>query len=402
MRKMRLGVIGAGSAGILSLTHFCTWLDNDWEIVSIHNPDKKILGIGESTNGGFVGLLEKGLHFSLGRTEDLQELDATIKYGSRFVNWRPHEWINPLLDGNTAIHFNNFFFKGFAYGRLQKLWPKKFRILEGDVTSVVNHPNKVTLTISGQPHDFDYVMDCMGFPQDFAGYTLSDCSPVNRCLIHSQTPDQFTYEPFTDHVAHENGWMFGVPLQSRKTFGYMFNDTITDRDEAEKDMKRLLKAPELDAAVGRGITTPEYKFKCYYANEMIQGRVGKNGNKALFFEPLIANSIFLYIYTARVFYDFVLGNTSREGCNGLFVKAVNEMEDVITYYYQGGSQYDTKFWKYATKFAKKRLKKRHDFTELMRGYRDLKSRGILNHGPTYAFVPLTWEIVDEALGYKYF
>lgn len=400
MRK-RLGIIGVGSAGVLSLTHFCTWLTNEWDIVSIYDPNKNILGIGESTNGGFVGLLEKGLHFSLGSQEDLNALNATIKYGSRFTEWRDQSWINPLLDGNTAIHFDNNMFKVFAFERLKKLWPKKFRVLEGHVSKVESHDSGVRVTVNDQVHDFDYVLDCMGFPPNFDGYHLSDCTLINHGLIHSQLPGEFTYEPFTDHIAHANGWMFGVPLQNRKTYGYMFNNQITPVEEARADMLRILGANEQDFGSNRGIKIGEYKFQCYYTKAMIEGRVGKNGNKALFFEPLIANSIFVYIYTARLFYDFITGVTSADNINKAFIKAVQEMEDVITYYYQGGSKFDSEFWRQAVPAAKKRLEGRQEFKNLMQLYRNLKDQGVLHHGPTYAFQPLTWEIVDEALGYEY-
>lgn len=397
----KIGVIGAGSAGVLSLVHLCTWLDNSWDIVSIHNPKKPILGIGESTNGGFVGLLERGLNFCLGHPEDMAALDATLKFGSKFMEWREHSWINPLLDGNTAIHFNNFLFNQFAFKRLPQLWPKKYSQIEGDVTAVKNEPDKVVVTIDGQDHEFDYLMDCMGFPQAYDNYTMSDCSPVNRAWIHSLMPDEFTYEPYTDHIATKGGWMFGVPLQSRKTFGYMYNDTITDPAEAKADMLRILGAKELDAATGRGIQTAEYKFRCYYSNSIIEGRVGKNGNKALFFEPLIANSIFLYIYTVRLFYDFVLGHAQAHQANAAFIMAVNQMEDTISYYYQGGSRHDSDFWRYAVPFATQRVQRRQPFQEALAHYRHLKDNGILHHGPDYAFAPKTWELVDEALGYGY-
>ncbi|MCE3236794.1 MAG: hypothetical protein K0Q50_2985, partial [Vampirovibrio sp.] len=114
-KKRKLGIVGAGSAGLLTLVHLCTWLDEEWEIYSIHNPAKQILGIGESTNGEFVGVLERGTRFCLGSQADLDALGATIKFGSKFMNWREHSWINPLLDGNTAIHFNNFLLKDFVF-----------------------------------------------------------------------------------------------------------------------------------------------------------------------------------------------------------------------------------------------------------------------------------------------
>lgn len=393
--KKRLGVIGVGSAGVLSLTHFCTWLDNSWEIVSIHDPAKPILGIGESTNGGFLALLERGLHFFLGNQGDLDALDATVKYGSYFEGWREKPWINPLLDGNSAIHFNNFRFQKYAFERLQQLWPEKFRVCEGHVSEVLNREDGVTVTVNGEEQKFDYVFDCMGFPANFDAYTMSTCTPVNHCEVHNVTPNTIPYKPVTDHIARPHGWVFGVPLQSRKSFGYMYNDTIATREQVREDLSKLAGVAEKDL---EGI---EFKFRCYYANEMISGRVGKNGNKALFFEPLIANSMFQYIYGARLFYDFIMGHAQAVDCNMAFRKAVNEMEDVITYYYMGGSLHDTPFWQYATRHSRERMKNRAEFMQVMNTYRELKSRGVLHHGPNSVFVPLTWEIVDKAMGYGF-
>lgn len=391
-RKKRIGIIGAGSAGILSLVHFCTWLDDEWEVYSIHNPEKKILGIGESTNGEFVALLQRGCHFTLGLDKDMDRLDATVKFGSKFMGWREHSWINPLLDGNTAIHFNNFNFRDFCYERLEKLWPNQFRVLEGDVKSLTDCGDKVVVDVDGVGHDFDYVVDCMGFPSDFNdGYTLSECSPVNRCQIHSV--EDYEFEPFTDHIATANGWMFGVPLQSRKTYGYMYNDKITSKEEAQADMKQMLGVDELD--------DKEYVFKCYYANELINGRIFKNGNKALFFEPLVANSIFIYTHAVRLMFDYMMGGQDAESANASFIESVHQMEDIISYYYQGGSNYDTPFWDFATRHCRDRMVKRDEFNALMANYKELKHRGLLQTGPTYGVRPLTWEIIDEQLGYGY-
>lgn len=392
MRKKRIGVIGVGSAGILSLCHFCTWLGNDWDVVSIHNPDKPILGIGESTNGGFVGLLERGTHFALGHKEDLEDLDATLKFGSRFKNWREHSWLNPLLDGNTAIHFNSFNFKDYAYKRLEKIWPEKFKVIEGDVKEVKNFPHKVTVDIDGTIEEFDYVVDAMGYPGDLSDYVISNCTPVNRCIIHNMKEYELTNE--TDHIATRHGWMFGVPLISRKTYGYMFNDNYATVEEATEDMKEILGVDEVDGK--------EYLFKCYYTTKLIEGRVLKCGNKALFFEPLVANSIFLYILGVRMFFDHISEGVPSHELNARYVAAVQEMEDVISYYYKGGSIFQSKFWDYATKMTSERLEGRQRFKDLCAQYAQLKAQGAIHYAPTYAFSPLTWELVDEQMGYNSF
>jgi hypothetical protein len=390
--QKKLAVIGGGTAGILNLTHFCTWLDNSWKVVSIHNPQKKILGIGESTNGGFVGLLQYGLDFTPGSPSDMARLDATLKYGSMFKNWRKEPFLNPLLDGTIAIHFNNFKFREFAYERLPKLWPKKFELIEGDVQHIQNHMDRVTLTIDGKEEDFDFVIDCMGFPEDYSDYTLSDCTLINHCLIHNVK--EFQFEPYTDHIATRNGWMFGVPLQGRKTYGYMFNDTITSKEEALEDLKQELGVDNVD---GR-----EYFFKCYYANRPIQRRVCKNGNKALFFEPLVANSIFLYIHTAKVFFDYIMKMESEKIANASFLKGVQDLEDLISHYYHGGSIYQSKFWDAAVKQSRERLARRPPYQELLETYRSLYQQGILHTGPVYGLGPHNWKIIDKALGYGNF
>jgi tryptophan halogenase len=205
---------------------------------------------------------------------------------------------------------------------------------------------------------------------------------------------EYEFEPYTDHIATRNGWMFGVPLQSRKTYGYMFNDTLTSKEEALEDMREVLG---VDAIDGR-----EYFFKCYYANRPIEGRVCKNGNKALFFEPLVANSIFLYIHTARVFFDYMSGAQSEAGANASFVKGVQELEDLISHYYQGGSNYQSKFWDCAVKLTRERLARRQPYQVLLATYRTLYNHGILNTGPISALAPHNWKIIDRGLGYGNF
>ena len=394
--QRRLAVVGAGSAGLLTAVHLCTWLDNSWQVCVVHNPRKKILGIGESTNGAFVSLLERGTNFSVARREDLAALEATIKYGSRFVGWRPQPWLNPLLSGNIAIHFNNRRLKDFVFERLKELWPGQFLVLEADVHEIQNYADHASLVTDVGEHVFDYVVDCTGAPASFSGYTLSDCTLVDRCRIH--TALRYDYEPFTDHIATRHGWMFGVPLQGYKTYGYLYHHAFSDDRAAEDDMKALLGAEHLAA----GDYDTEYAFRCYYANELISGRVAKNGNKALFFEPLLANSMFLYIYAARLIYDHVIGGQDQSLCNRLFTKAAREVEDVISYYYKGGSTFESQFWQASAARARARLDRRSEFSEYTAKLAGLKAKGTMYSGPPYAFSPHTWQLVDAELGYRSF
>jgi len=394
--KKKVAVLGAGSAGLLTAAHLCTWLDDSWEIISVYNPKKPILGIGESTNGGVISVLERATNFSLAYPDDLAALDATIKYGSRFANWRKEGWVNPLLSGNVAIHFNNRRLKDFVFERLTKLWPGQFSVLEADVRNIQNYADHVTVGTDQGLHDFDFVVDCMGTPGTFDGYTMSDCTLMDRCLVH--TVERYDYEPFTDHIATRDGWMFGVPLKGYKTYGYLYSQAFTEPRAAEEEMMRLLGADKREP----GTYDAQYEFRCYYANELISGRVCKNGNRALFFEPLLANSMFLYVYASRLIYDYIANAQDAARCNGLFVKAVQEMEDVISYYYRGGSTFQTDVWRASAERAQARLARRPQLSEYLGRLRELKRRGLMHAGPSYAFSPHTWQIVDAAMGYRSF
>jgi Tryptophan halogenase len=389
----KIAVLGAGSAGLLTAAHLCTWLDNSWQIVTIYDPNKKTLGIGESTNGAFISVLERATNFSIAHADDLAALDATIKYGSKFVNWRPQTWVNPLLSGNIAIHFNNHRFTDFVLNRLRELWPQQFNVVEANVRETENYADHIRVHTDQGSQDFDYVVDCTGTPSGFEGYTLSDCTLIDRCRIH--TVKDYVYEPFTDHIATRDGWMFGVPLKGYKTYGYLYNHALTDTQAAEAEMMRLLGTNQLDA----GGYEAHYAFRCYYANQLISGRLCKNGNKALFFEPLLANSMFLYIYAARLIYDHVVGGQEASHCNTRFVKAVQEVEDVISYYYQGGSTLDTEFWRASAARASARLGKRTELSNYFAKLRELKQRGVMLGAPPYAFSPNTWQLVDQQMGY---
>ena len=333
--RRRVGVIGVGSAGIVTLSKLLACLSNEWDVVSIHDPNAPILGIGESTNPSFIRILEHGTRFSL--MEDINQLDSTLKYGTMFKGWREKDWLNPLLSGGVAVHFNTFKLKEFAMSRFETLWPEKFKTIEGKVDNVINTDSDVTLSINGVDEVFDYVVDCGGFPTENTDYVRSTCSLMNHCLVYSFK--EFDPIQYTEHIATENGWMFGIPLQSRKTYGYMFNDDITPVEEAQKDMARHLKI-----TVEELTNSSEYRnytFVPYYTTRFANKRLMKNGNRALFFEPISATSINQYIATCELIAKYILGNVDEEEANAEFVHESNITEDIINFYYHGGTTYNS-------------------------------------------------------------
>jgi tryptophan halogenase len=335
MTKKRLAVVGVGTAGIQALCHYLSWLDETWTVVSIHDPLTTIFGIGESSNPSFIAALETGVNFNF--LYDIEKVNGTLKLGTVYKQWRDSEFINPLLSGSLALHFDSEKLRSFILPRLVTKWEDKFEIIEGNVSAVHQTSERVILAVGQTLHTFDYVMDCTGFPADYSNYTVLDDFTVNHALVHN-VKKQGDWQ-YTGHHATPDGWMFEIPLTNRQSYGYMFNDNITNIDDARKNFSDILEVPvsELDNI--------EYKFKTFYANQVLDGRIIKNGNSAIFFEPLFANSIFNYDQINKSFFDYITGNITAEDVEFRFQLLAEQVRDMIAYHYIGGSTYDTKFWK---------------------------------------------------------
>ena len=116
---MKIAVVGTGTAGILSLSFLLAYPPSPIEVYSIHNPKKPILGVGESTSTQIPITLYDAINFNL--LEDSQELDATLKLGVKFSDWREKDFYGHITPVSYGMHFDNQSLKGFAFKKFQEL-----------------------------------------------------------------------------------------------------------------------------------------------------------------------------------------------------------------------------------------------------------------------------------------
>lgn len=387
----KIAVLGTGTAGILSLAHCLAFFPKEWEVVSINDPSIPILGIGESTSTQIPLTLFYATDLNF--LEYSKELDLTIKHGVRYVNWREHEFFTKIPPPHYAIHFNNFSLKDFAFKRFNEKWKNRFSIIEGTAENIENLAEHVSLTVSNKKYTFDYLIDCRGFPKNSNEHIMIDTIPVNHCLVHTiKEPGTWKY---TYHQAHENGWMFGIPLQTRQGWGYLYNDRITSKDDAIRDLSKIFNT-ELTADDLR-----EFSFKNYKAKKFIDGRIIKNGNMALFYEPLEALSGWFYDMILRTFFDVAVTNQYNEdSANAYLHNLAKDYELFICYMYHNGSIFESDFWKITSKKCKEELEQSDKFKKHMaimqqahHGYYD--SAGLV-------FSIGIWKNLMEDMKYHYF
>ena len=377
---MKVGVIGTGTVGVITVCHFLHYL-KDVEVHCIHNPKKNILGIGESSNIQLPQLLWNSVRFN--PFFNSEELDITIKHGVLYRNWRKNDFISPILPNQYAIHFDNFKLSEVIFKRCKEQYGDRFKESIMDVTSLKQTKNHAVIN---NKIKYDYVIDCRGYPEDYSDYSISNL-PLNHCFVHSiNKPGDWGY---THHHAHKHGWMFGIPLQSRQGWGYLFNDQITSEDEALEDLSKIHKKKLKKENVR------EFKFKGYRSNKFLDGRILKNGNRAIFYEPLEALSGAFYDTINRTFFDFLSKNCDEQQLNHKLIDLSKRYENFISYIYHGGSNFKSKFWENAVAMTTENLKNElWEETLLLLKTNQLDER-------TWPFSPVSWEILDLNLKYGY-
>lgn len=354
---MKIAILGAGSAGILTTGCVLKDFKNrgiDCEVTHIFDPSKPILGVGESTTSEVTFAIGQAFNFIFATEAD--QLNSTTKYGTHYIDWRKKDIIFPFQSGYHAVHFDARDFAEMGLKRLKELYPN-YTMLEGNVGPNPMWDNSgVALTVNKELLVFDYVIDCRGRPEDFTDYKECDLI-LNSALVYDDPePSDFG---FTRHVAHKYGWMFVIPLQHRTSHGFLYHKAMCSRENAEQELIRITNATEKDIENFR-----TFDLKPYYCKKTIQGRMLKNGNRAVFFEPMSANSLYMAIKNVQIHCDYMRGDITQDEANELCILNYRAVEDLINLIYHGGSIYENQFWKWVKERASENLKQ----TDVLKRY----------------------------------
>ena len=316
---MKISIVGAGNAGCVTALHYHKYLEIDNEIVIYHNPDEHpIERVGQGTLFSITDLISS----TLGINWYDNPIDATFKTGILYEGWGKKKDILfhhfPLPD--MSIHF--------VPQKLSKA------VLESGYFKVIEK----TITDPEKEIDADVIFDCRGrHNRDKSNYdTLID--PLNSVLLYKKEgrdPDLI----YTRSVATPNGWTFVIPNKDSISYGYLYNNTITSKEDARKDFLDRFDLPEVDG---------ELTFENYMAKNMFAGeRTILQGNMYGFLEPLEATSLGFYRIICMQAWDAIFHIKSLDECNSEVRRVMKELENVTLWHYQYGSKYDTPFWEYA-------------------------------------------------------
>ncbi|WP_258807169.1 tryptophan halogenase family protein [Pseudidiomarina sp. CB1] len=216
----------------------------------------------------------------------------------------------------------------------------------GDIASVT--------TDKGQEITADIFVDCTGFRslllekemgvgyEDFGKYLLCDRAVTMHVPYDTHYPGMV--RPYTTATALSNGWIWDIPMQTRRSIGYVHSSAFIDEEAAEREM-RAYQGGNTDDLPCRFIP-----FKAGRRHQQWQGNCVAIGLSGGFIEPLESTGLYLSDLGAVLLAEHFPWHREDQEIlaaryNRLMTNRYYEILDFINMHYCLTKRTDTEFWR---------------------------------------------------------
>lgn len=393
----KIVIAGGGTAGWMAAAMLAKTVGKTLDITLVESDDIPTVGVGEATIPPLM-TLHKILNIS--EREFVAEVDGTFKLGISFENWRDkgHEYIHSFGYAGkdtwacTFLHFwlaglkrgindkfedyctemlaaraNKFTAEkpaglNYAYhmdaGRyaafLRKYSEKgKVKRVEGKIAEVVVDPENGFIQslqlASGEIVEGDLFIDCTGFRALLiegalhTGYEdWSHWLPCDRALA-VQTESVSEPVPYTRSIAHDAGWQWRIPLQSRVGNGLVYSSRYMSDEKAHETLLGNLE--------GKLINEPRpISFRTGTRRKHWHKNCVALGLASGFLEPLESTSIHLIqlglIRLMQLFPFNGVNESEVDEFNRQMRVDIERIRDFVILHYKVTNRADTRFWQY--------------------------------------------------------
>lgn len=392
---MNIVIVGGGTAGWIAAYFILKSQPGAHNVSVIESSTIGIIGAGEGSTGALLDLFNgTWFDYRIDIDDFMKKTDATKKMGIRHTNWSKDQfsYFAPLDVSPTGFDLNDYIFKYVLseYGREKIHIASKIgieyenkdysnyyafhfdahkvgkyfkeiclsdnaEVLDETITDIVldqeNGFIKHLISSNGTQIDGDLFIDCTGFSRilmkklgvDWVSYR--DVLPVNTAMpFIVDYRDGEEILPETKATALSSGWMWDIPLTTRRGCGYVFDDTCITHEEAKTEIEDYL---------GFEITPIKFiKFDSGHSEYFWRKNAVSLGLSSSFVEPLEATSIHnTIVQVALLVNEFLtvdknamFTQENEDAYNQRITKLNKLTVDFISMHYQGGRD-DTVFWK---------------------------------------------------------
>ena len=340
--KRKIAVVGAGNAACITALHYYFHGKDLFDITLYHDPTLPQERVGQGFTVGVSSLIGN----SLGIDWYDNPIAATFKSG---IMYEGSGSKRDKIFHSFPLHHMAMHYSPTKLSRVV-LDSGKFKVIE----KKIDDPEREI--------DSDYIFDCRGRNNR----NKDDYEPILNPLTSVLLYEKMEADPnlhYTRHVATPNGWTFVIPHQNSVSYGYLYNNTLTSKEDAIEDFLERFELPEIDG---------QLDFDNYIAKNIFVGeRTILNGNRSGFIEPMESSAADMYLDICRYSWNWIVGREKRDITNMRIRKLVKEVETFILWHYKKGSKYNTPFWKYARSLP---FKPDYRFTNLLKRRTDSEER----------------------------
>src|SRR5690606_867305 len=172
---------------------------------------------------------------------------------------------------------------------------------------------------------------------------------VNRAVAASVPYADIGKEimPYTKAHAHENGWTWSIPLQSRIGSGYVYHSDFCLPEQAERSFREYWGVDRM-----RDVAVKHIAFDSNTLRNPWEKNVATVGLSAGFIEPLEATGLNWTITSADLlaqllgarYYD----QDVRAKYNVSMRGYIHDVQDFVDVHYKLSARRDSEFWRYQT------------------------------------------------------
>lgn len=397
LNKRRVVVAGGGTAGWMAAMALSRQMPELLDITLIESEEIGTVGVGEA---GIPPMQAFHRLMGIDEKEFVRASEATFKLGIQFENWGQQgdkyihsfgkkgkdtwmaeflhfwmrgaelgiaggfgeycvEWLaatekrfghHPDIEMNYSYHFD-----AAGYARfLRKICEEAgVRRIEGRINRVTQYPDtgfiQSLVMQSGEAVEGDLFIDCTGFRGLLIEQTLhtgyEDWSNwlINDRAAAVQTSSVKPADPYVRCVAHDRGWRWCIPLQSRVGNGTVYSSYHMSDDEA---IAKLLA--DVD---GEAITEPKIiRFRTGRRRQCWNKNVIALGLSSGFIEPLESTSIHLVMTGVnRLMHMFPFGDIDSavvDEYNRQSRLEIERIRDFVLSHYKITTRDDSAYWRY--------------------------------------------------------
>jgi tryptophan halogenase len=407
MTPKRLLIVGGGSAGWMAAAYLDAALNRGGrrvvDVTLVESPDVPRIGVGEATVPSINHILAV---IGLEEREFLRRVDGSLKQAIRYDNWllnRGETYYHPFnryrespVDRTTrrwlksdrsipfaatvsaqpalcqanlapamlaawdfgpplsyAYHMNALKFADYL---CEVATARGVTHYLDHVTEVEMHENgdiRAINTRDGLRLEADLYIDCTGFAalliEKKLGVGWVDCSQwlLNNRAITMAVPCDTYYpgyiRPYTTATALSSGWVWQIPLQDKRSLGYVHSSAYIDEDAARDELRAFegAHAAELD--------TRTIRFKVGHRQKAWVRNCIAIGLAANFIEPLESTGLYLSDLASVMLTEHFPQGGDMDALmlrfNRIMANRFYEILDFINLHFCLSRRTDTEYWR---------------------------------------------------------